>query len=194
MVAVGDNPLVMVVLSALRNADKPLGIHELLSAIKQRQTIPPLGEDDQVALFRLNWLLMNALYQLEQSLWQEGYQLEIQTLSIRLTALSLCDEKAQQSLTHNPLREYYLDWQNFTDTTRDDVDAILNGVWQRYLTADQQTDALAVLALDEGASWSAIRSRYRQLAAKHHPDRGGDAHAFMRVREAYEVLQKTRRQ
>lgn len=36
----------------------------------------------------------------------------------------------------------------------------------------------------------ALQRRYRQLAAHLHPDRGGDAVAFMRLRELYEMARK----
>ncbi|CAA0078941.1 Chaperone protein DnaJ [BD1-7 clade bacterium] len=193
-VDVGENPLVMPVLAALQAADKPLAIHELMAAIKAQHTLPTLDADLQVALFQMNWLLMNALYQLQHNLLSEGYYLAIQTLHIELQSLSADASVADgQALKSDRLRDYYLDWQHFNGTTKADVDALLRGVWQQFTGRDQQADALAVLSLDEDADWATIRTRYRQLAARHHPDRGGDAQAFMRVRQAYECLQQARR-
>ncbi|MEH6812193.1 MAG: DnaJ domain-containing protein [Motiliproteus sp.] len=42
--------------------------------------------------------------------------------------------------------------------------------------------------MDSDGSWSEIRSAYRRRAAIYHPDRGGDAEQFCRVRDAYELL------
>lgn len=55
-----------------------------------------------------------------------------------------------------------------------------------------RTDLLAVLGLMEGADTSAIKSAYRRLALRYHPDKnGGDPVAcetFKRIANAYERL------
>lgn len=43
-----------------------------------------------------------------------------------------------------------------------------------------------VLGVPRTAIPEAIEAAYRRLRAQHHPDRGGDAEAFMRVQKAYE--------
>lgn len=43
-----------------------------------------------------------------------------------------------------------------------------------------------VLGVDKDASEAAIRNAYRALARDHHPDAGGDAETFKRIRAAYE--------
>lgn len=48
-------------------------------------------------------------------------------------------------------------------------------------------DALQLLGLPLTASPEAVRLAWRQLAAQHHPDRGGDAAQFQAARAAYEV-------
>lgn len=45
-----------------------------------------------------------------------------------------------------------------------------------------------ILGLAQGASESEIKQAYRKLAMKHHPDRGGDAAEFKRIKEAYEKI------
>lgn len=44
------------------------------------------------------------------------------------------------------------------------------------------------LGVDRSASPEEIKSAYRKLAMKHHPDRGGDQQTFQRLTEAYETL------
>jgi hypothetical protein len=52
----------------------------------------------------------------------------------------------------------------------------------------------ATLGVLPQASFEEVRASYRQLAKRYHPDvKGGDAHAFARIREAYEVLSEPTR-
>ncbi len=50
--------------------------------------------------------------------------------------------------------------------------------------------ALAVLGLSANATPQQIKRRYRTLAKRHHPDRGGDRQQMQRIIEAYELLAK----
>jgi len=50
------------------------------------------------------------------------------------------------------------------------------------------TDHYNTLGVDRNASPDQIKSAYRKMAAKHHPDRGGDTAAFQNVQAAYETL------
>lgn len=45
-----------------------------------------------------------------------------------------------------------------------------------------------VLGVPKDATADEIKKAYRKLAAKHHPDRGGDKEEFQRIQEAYSVL------
>ncbi len=133
---------------------------------------------------------MNALYQIQRELWPEGLYLEISPLSI---CLHLRGESS--ACHHTPadngeqkLRDYYLDWQHFEATSEQDVVSLLNGFWQRYMAVDLKMDAYQILQVTPEDGWSAVRQSYRRLAAKYHPDRGGDVTQFLVVREAYEVL------
>ncbi|HEY9034636.1 MAG TPA: DNA-J related domain-containing protein [Pseudomonadales bacterium] len=189
-----NNPLIPAVLQVLRAADEQLAIHQLLQRIKNITTVPVLDEDAQLALFKLNWLMMNALYSLQSSLLDDGYYLHISTLDIHLQALPVDPAgSTERQLQHDRLRSFYLDWRQFSDTTRDEVEALMDGVWRHYTSDEQLRRACHVLELDGHDDIGKIRRNYRRLASRHHPDRGGDARQFMAVREAYEVLLKARR-
>jgi DnaJ-domain-containing protein 1 len=54
----------------------------------------------------------------------------------------------------------------------------------------ERQQALAVMGLPPTATKQQIKRRYRELAKKHHPDRGGDPHEMKRLVEAYQVLMK----
>lgn len=187
------NPLIPAVLQVLRTAEQRLAIHELLQELKLVAKIPNLDDDVQLALFKLNWLMMNALYQLQSDFIQEGYYLTVSTLDIHLSPLTDDGlESASQDMSRQPLRDYYLDWRHFSDTTKDEVQALLDGVWQEYISGDAQEKAYTTLGLEVDASFQMIRKTYRKLAGQYHPDKGGDSVRFMEVREAYEVLRKAR--
>lgn len=49
-------------------------------------------------------------------------------------------------------------------------------------------DYYSVLGINRGASADEIKKAYRQMAMKHHPDRGGDEKKFKEISAAYEML------
>lgn len=74
----------------------------------------------------------------------------------------------QMAITHTEVRR--------TTSQREDADE------NRLLAYD-------VLGLTSSASWADVRQRYRELAAQHHPDQGGDATVFKAVQRAYRLLE-----
>ena len=67
-------------------------------------------------------------------------------------------------------------------------------IWQSHgnpaRTLVQRQQALAVLGLPPNATPPQIKRRYRSLAKRHHPDRGGDQRQMQRIIAAYEFLMK----
>lgn len=53
-------------------------------------------------------------------------------------------------------------------------------------------DPYAALGIDRNARPADIVSAYRELARKHHPDKGGKAKDFARIQDAYERIKKER--
>lgn len=49
-------------------------------------------------------------------------------------------------------------------------------------------DYYKTLGVDKSATADQIKTAYRKLAMKHHPDRGGDQNQFQEIQEAYAVL------
>ena len=192
-----DNPLLPLVLRLLRERPEGLSEYDLLKRIETESThFDDSGADDaQLALFRKHFLIMNALYRLQETLWRdEGLRLTISPLRIALEAARInADDTPAASgavVSHGDaaLRAYYLDWQQFIATDGAAVAELLAGFWRRYAAHDGRAEALAVLQLGVDADWQTVRRQYRRLAAASHPDRGGDTARFLAVRAAYEAL------
>lgn len=190
-----DNPLLPLVLRWLREQPAGCSEYELMKRVEaDGDHFAALSDDGQLALFQKHFLLMNALYRLQRVLAdEEQVWLQISPLHIALgrgSAPSAATAVADGS--EHALREYYLDWDNFTGADSVSVAALLNGFWRRFHAVEDRVQALAVLELDAGADWTAIKRQYRRLAAQAHPDRGGDGARFLAVREAYETLRAWR--
>ena len=64
----------------------------------------------------------------------------------------------------------------------------MKSFWKRYLAQDQKQAALDALDLPPEADAKMIKDQYKRLAQKHHPDKGGCAEIFNKVREAKSIL------
>lgn len=168
-------------------------VHTLASALSETNHIKALDDDPQKDLFKRNFLVMNALYQLQLQLVPD-YHLRIASLHIELvntpshTAL----------LQAEPLRDYYLDWHNY-DTSNDEIAALLDNFWQHFgqqtsvnttkkLTPLQHQEIRERWNLNTGYSLKDVQKRWRQLALKHHPDKQGSAVVFKQIQGEYEQL------
>ena len=67
---------------------------------------------------------------------------------------------------------------------------LIDNFWQRFANVDEQTRALRTLKLKADADLQEITRSYRQLASRHHPDKGGDEEMFVNIRQAYELLRQ----
>jgi DnaJ-domain-containing protein 1 len=54
----------------------------------------------------------------------------------------------------------------------------------------ERQQALAMMGLPPTATRQQIKRRYRELAKKYHPDRGGDSREMQRLVAAYQLLMK----
>jgi len=185
------NPLVPLILQLLREQPDGCSEYELLKRVENDgDHFSALSDDSQLALFQKHFLVMNALYRLQQLLWDDEHLwLQISPLRIALSAIeSIGEEKNIAPSGGHALCNYYLDWNNFASADSDSVAALLGNFWQRFYAQDEQGNALKILELDTGADWLTIKQQYRRLAARAHPDRGGDNAQFLAIREAYEIL------
>lgn len=185
-----DNPLTIPVLKIIREADAAISEHQLMKALEQDDRhFVDLAESQDLALFQKHFLIMNALYQIQQQLLEEKVYLHISPLAIYIQAANVTTAQALSELnSEQQLRSYYTDWQNFAQATESRVNELLGQFWQLYTRHENRDDAFEVLGLPVNASWDEVQKSYRKLAAQHHPDRGGDALRFIVIRQAYEIL------
>jgi hypothetical protein len=183
--------------------EQPEGISEydLLRALERQYQVPfakaPFGSD--FALFQAHFLLFNALYRLRDRLADANpsWQLEIHALCIALRP----SDKSQsaralvagaQALTPaDPLRAYYLDINQLAATDCEQIAELLGDFWMRYFALESRAAALAVLGLADPVDRQEVRRRYRELAMRLHPDRGGTAEAFQRLQSARQLLERS---
>tara|TARA_R110002094_G_scaffold103101_2_gene102658 strand:+ start:287 stop:889 length:603 start_codon:yes stop_codon:yes gene_type:complete len=189
------NPLTAPIVKILRAHPEGMSEYQLLSQLEfaglqlDKGAAGNAPGNADLLLFRKHFLVMNALYRLQPILWEEGFYLQISALHIHLQALpEVSNDRLPDPAGEQSIRDYYLDWGEFEQSSSESVEQLLGGFWQRYFATDKRLDALAIFELDSDCSWSEIRSAYRRQAAIHHPDRGGDAAQFCRVRDAYELL------
>ena len=50
------------------------------------------------------------------------------------------------------------------------------------------SDYYSILEIERSSTPEQIKTAYRKLARKHHPDKGGDPEKFKKISEAYSVL------
>jgi DnaJ-domain-containing protein 1 len=188
------NPLIATILDLLKRNLGGISEFNILKALKEQfPEFNQLAEDDNLQLFRQHFLIMNALYQLQASLWQDDkIELSITALQIKIVPSNAVQQSAVKELSYNQdvkLAAYYLDWDEYEKTDETEVSRLINSFYQRmYLEGDKQSalDTLKINTLTP--SRAEIKQQYRKLVKKHHPDAGGNPEAFIEIRQAYEQL------
>ena len=173
----------------LKTHNDGLSEYKLIQELKKTNQLSNLEEEPSLTLFRHHFIVMHCLYHLHDQLWEKGkLSLSISPLKIKLTELSEYPSASISVEGNANLREYYLDWSNLESTDKSDVDGLLNQFWQDYAQYIRQDEAWEILSVPVGSAKNVIAKRYRELAAIHHPDKGGDQEMFIKIRAAYEAL------
>ncbi|WP_235423488.1 DNA-J related domain-containing protein [Pseudoalteromonas luteoviolacea] len=191
------NPLLDVIFEILSTGTH-YKVHELAAQITSHKALPNLDSDPHKELFKKNFLIMNALYQLQNELHEYGHHLHVSNMDIYLhqAAVDTPNSNAPQVESSAALRHYYLDWSNY-ETSEEDIEALLTSFWQKYLltTPSLGSEARAQLQkkwqLPTQYSATELQKRWRQLAIENHPDKGGDAAIFKQIKQEYEQLKST---
>lgn len=175
------NPLIPDILSLLHQHSEGINEYLIIKSLEEHIGFENIGDDYQLAIFQKHFMVMNALHQLQKRLMEEEQLfLDISPLKIQLISSNQSNHKELTESDDTKLSEYYLDWSNFENTNKEDVENLLKSFWKLYINADNRLAALATLKLKENACSETINQRYRELAATHHPDKGGDQATFIR--------------
>ncbi|CAH8235133.1 DnaJ domain-containing protein [Vibrio aestuarianus] len=188
-----ENPLLWPMLEVLRKQPSGWKVHTLAANLSELGFMPVLDDSPEKDLFKRNFLIMNALYQLQETLYPEKW-LQVEAMNIMLMP-------AQRAIhceidLDDPLREYYTQWHNY-EANEGEVRRLLNEFWTRYRKAVGGTsdlnmnrmNALKLFKLPAEATQLEIRRTWRKLALKWHPDRdNGNAETFRVLCEAWNVL------
>ena len=188
------NPLVGPILVILKTHPNGMSEFDILKALKERlPEFSQLAEDNNLLLFRQHFLIMNALYQLQSSLWQEdNLTLHISAMRIHLVSATQIHRSDSTTLSDSvdaKLAAYYLDWEEYEKTGIDEVSHLLNSFYKGISLSGDRESALKTLQIQStNPTKTVIKQQYRKLAQQHHPDRGGDQDLFIDLRQAYEYL------
>lgn len=176
----------------------PLGISEydllLLLQNQPYQLFSSDGMQDPLILFQRHFILFNALYQLKDKWHQEqSASVEIVVTHIRYLPFTAGQEGLLQT---DNLRSYYLDWRNFTDTDKADVEALIESFWDlmagdhKPLPSSEESikNAFNCLLINEFTDFTQVKIQYRKLLHQHHPDKGGDTQKSQEIKAAYHLL------
>lgn len=181
-------------LSIIKASQQSCKIHQLASELQFKGLLPDLDSDANKALFKRNFLLMNALYQLQEILLPHHW-LQVEAMDIQLLPQPVSNDFALIFEQDSALRHYYLNWVHF-ETSAENIESMLTQFWGRYeqyLGKPQRIidnkQALQIFELDNNASIADIRRQWRKLALKWHPDRtSGNTQKFRQVCWAWQKL------
>ncbi|NOU52971.1 molecular chaperone DnaJ [Pseudoalteromonas sp. JBTF-M23] len=166
-------------------------VHTISRSVDINEVLPKLDKDPYKDLFKKNFLIMNALYQLQQELFDDGYYLHISSMHIELFELkenTLADKEA--------LRDYYLDWRNY-ETSEQEIIELLDDFWQQLGKYKVMKNASNERIKDLCLRWALpypydhqnLKKCWRQYAVAHHPDKeSGSTERFKQLKDEYELL------
>ena len=169
-----------------------LSEYDLISLLRQKTpsmlSNGPLNDPE--SLFNVHFVLFHNLYLMRDiGLKKKLYLLNISPLKIGKEQYQPTTHHTHLS-TYDELREYYLNLDHLHKTSKQDVEEMLSQFWVKFSTQDEKKKALDTLEISDQATFQDIKDRYRQLAMKEHPDRGGCPVKFNEVKEAFEILKK----
>lgn len=163
--------------------------HALISDLQKNKVEPFDGFNlsHSKDLFRAHFLTKHALYHLQNSYAvQKCFYLDISLVSIK--RLPFIEGERQTIVELDLTKEYYLNICHYFETEEEQVNELLDSFWAKYLAQDDKARALEILGLKSDTGYAQVKTRYRELAQKHHPDKGGCEERFKEIAGAKKLL------
>ncbi len=182
-----NNPFLNDIRHLIEDEKQGLSIYQIIHKLSFN-AFSIWSENADLKLYQQNFLVMNALFQLRDAF--EDMHLEISPLNIRLVKIVPSHKSNKLSIhSEDELANYYLDWNNYNQTTASDVRKLINAFWQE-LQNDDLDSAYQALGIQKQSNWKEVKAQYQRLANRHHPDKGGNDKAFARIQQAYQAIKK----
>jgi hypothetical protein len=161
--------------------------HDLLTSLALKHTHE---------LFQLHFIIFHILYGLKEKWIKSGVgELLINPLQISIVYSDEPNKtEDNKSINNNnvsgidKLAEYYLNLNNLTETSAQDIDQLLLGFWKEFYQPTAHNDALTLLNLSPPVIYSDIKKQYKRLASKYHPDKGGSTEKIQQINQAMATL------
>ncbi len=177
--------------------ENPAGLseHELLKRLRERNSLfVSFNAREPLSLFRGHYLLFHMLYRLRDRLGHERRgRLRIDPLRIVLEPAGSEDDPpsdaASLALSEADLSGRYGDLNRWATITATEVVDLLRQFHAARRTNSRRRAALAELGLQDPVDEATIKQRYRRLAMRHHPDRGGDGVRLREINAALAILE-----
>lgn len=195
---------------------KPCYESELLKVIFKGINIISL---DSLTLFRYHFILFHLLYRLQDEFYKDNMYLHVHFMRTFLLPYPeknrchyydefngyFCNEitdnntycafhrkiVGEKDIEKAPIKYYYLDKSNYFKLDKKNIDDLLNGTWKIITQYDEYKKSFEILDLPETADLKIIKTRYKYLAKKYHPDitkNKEDGKKFIEINNAYKFL------
>lgn len=192
------NPLLSEIEQILDESVTPLAEYQLIQSLKHKGLVAADYSFSPLSLFRVHFLVFNALYSLQPVFAERNQALIISPMEIYTRPLEEgSSAETLAELQDQPLREFYLSWDYYHEATEEGVEELLQKFWRSFARRgvvgdSERREALAELELEDPVSPVDIKRQYRRLAMLHHPDRGGSDERLRRINAALAVLEPGR--
>lgn len=195
------NQLIDVTYHYLSRQVEPVTERQLLIELTEHDMWDGLGKSSAIIQqFQKHFLAMHTLYRLQDMLKSSRQRLEISPNAIYIRDLDDPNaaapfDKVEDESSTDPdevLKDYYLDLSQLK-THNGTIANSPDDYRRQHCSSRQHRESYAALELNTDASWLAVQSAFRQKAVQYHPDKGGSAQDFQKVRDAYQDLKRALR-
>lgn len=141
-----------------------------------------------LGLFAKHFVVRRSFYRLRERFFLLGWGIRFELMHLHFYAVEAVTTKQVMLASDELIAEFYDDIQTLSQATSESVSRLLADFWVRFEAYQRADTAYGVLGVPVDATWLEIQKAYRLLAAKHHPDKGGDTDTFVAVKAAYDRL------